>query len=633
MRFNKLFLAVGLLTIAFYVGCVDIPTDPVSNTKPDFKSMVRFVNAVPGQAAANLTVDGSTFITGLAVGADLPYMEVPSGSRTVGFGAASGTVALASEHQSTVVIYQETAGGPLSFINVDEGLSAKNYSVADSAVMKFVNLAQGSAANLTFRLDSVTAGNTASGVGFKNSSARTGVKPGSHSIFGISDGSFLATINGTQEVPAVTTNTKGSATVTLTVDGALNYRVEIKSDNNRGLFSAAHFHNAAAGVNGSIAFPITIDSQFVSFPDVQLKAANEVPATASKSTATATVSFDKKNGVTYSVSVKAFNSEGFFTGAHFHNAAAGVNGGVVNPITVTKQKMTFPVDSLSGASENPAIVTSAKGAATCTLYNDSLVYKVTVHGDTLDPTFTAGHFHNAAAGVNGAVVRNIILTSFSAKDTTFTGTWKTTDAQPLTPALLAEVIAGRIYVNFHSTGRPSGIIRAQLVLDSVTTNVFSGTWSDATLTDVLKDQLVFGNMYINFHTAANAGGAIRGQIVPDALPTNVYTGKWKTTDTTPLTPALMEEFNKGNMYINFHTLASPSGEVRGQVTVDPSGGQYGYTTSAATTFSAGSVYTLIAAGKGATFQLIKLTDRQGSIRKAVAPAPAKKSTQKVATGE
>ena len=630
MRFNKLFLAVGLLTIAFYVGCVDIPTDPVSNTNPNFRSMVRFVHAAPALAAANVTVDGATVSSGLALGTATGYMDIASGSRSVGFGATTAAVALASEGQSTVVIYTEAGSATPSFVNVDEGMSAKNYSNPDSAVVKFVNFAQGSAANLTFRLDSVTAANSAGAVGFKNSSARIAVKAGSHSVFGISDGAFLATIEGAQEVPAVSTTTKGSATVALTVDGALSYKIDIKSDNSRGLFTGAHFHNAASGVNGGISFAIPIDSQFISIPDVQISAAKEIPATASKSTATATVGFDAKNGVTYSVSVNAYNSEGFFTGAHFHNGAANANGGVVKPIDVTKQTMSFPSDTLKGALENPAVTTSASGVATFTLYNDSLVYSVRVTRDSVDTMFTAGHFHNAAAGVNGGVVRNIITTSFWSKDTTFTGTWKTTDPQPLTPTLLAEAIAGRIYVNFHTTGHASGTIRAQLVPDSVTTNVFSGTWSDGSLTFLLKNQLVFGNMYINFHTAANAGGAIRGQVVPDPFATNTYTGKWSDPS---LTPALMEEFNNGNMYINFHTVGNAGGEVRGQVNVDPAGGQYGYSTAAATTFDKGQVYTLIAAGKGATFQLIKLTDRQGTIRKTIAPAPAKKSSKKIVAGE
>jgi len=160
MRFNKLFFTVALLaTIAIYYGCVDIPTDPVSNTNPNFRSLARFVHAAPGLAAANVTVDGATLSTALALGVGTTYMDIASGSRTVGFGSTASSVAFSSEHQSTVVIYTEAGSATPSFLNVDEGMSAKNYANPDSAVIKFVNIAQGSAANLTFRLDSVTAGN------------------------------------------------------------------------------------------------------------------------------------------------------------------------------------------------------------------------------------------------------------------------------------------------------------------------------------------------------------------------------------------------------------------------------------------------------------------------------------------
>jgi len=627
MRFNKLFLAVGLfLTIAMNSGCVDVPSEPSTNKNPDFRSQARFVHGAPSVSSGNVTVDGATVSPPLAFKAATSYMDIASGSRAIVFGSnAAQTVSFGSEQQSTVVIYTESGSSVPAFLNLAEGHKDKNYGVPGKALVKFVNVAQGSAANLTFRLDSVSAANVSDGVSFKSNPGYKTITPGSHAVYTLSDGGFIATIEGAQEVPAVTTNTKGSGTVTLTVAGALKYKAEIKSDNSRGLFTGAHFHNAATGVTGPVVYTINTDSQYVPIPSVSLSGANEVPATTSKSKGTATITFDSKSGLGYSVAVTAYNSEGFFTGAHFHNAAAGVIGSVVNTIDVTKQKISFPPDTLKGVFSVPADTTFAKGYGTFTLYKDSLVYSVRVVRDTVDTMFTGGHFHNAAAGATGPVVRTITSTSFWAKDTTFKGTWKTTDTEPLTSTLLSELIAGKIYVNFHTTKYPSGAIRAQLVPDSTTTNTFAGTWSDATLTFALKNELVFGKLYLNFHTAANAGGAIRGQILPEAYSTNVFAGTW--SDTT-LTATLKEEFNKENIYFNFHTAGNAGGEVRGQVKVDPSGGQYGYTTMAASAFDAGRMYTVIATGKGATFQLIKLADRQYGLSKTGSAVEAKKAETK-----
>ena len=43
------------------------------------------------------------------------------------------------------------------------------------------------------------------------------------------------------------------------------------------------------------------------------------------------------------------------------------------------------------------------------------------------------------------------------------GVWTSTDAQPLTPALVSDLRAGKIYVNIHSDSFPAGEIRGQVI--------------------------------------------------------------------------------------------------------------------------------------------------------------------------
>lgn len=77
---------------------------------------------------------------------------------------------------------------------------------------------------------------------------------------------------------------------------------------------------------------------------------------------------------------------------------------------------------------------------------------------------TAAHFHNAAAGSNGGVVRNLSFTTTDSVTWTAAGTWSATEAdQPLTSALVTELEAGNIYVNVHTTAVPAGEIRGQVL--------------------------------------------------------------------------------------------------------------------------------------------------------------------------
>ena len=73
---------------------------------------------------------------------------------------------------------------------------------------------------------------------------------------------------------------------------------------------------------------------------------------------------------------------------------------------------------------------------------------------------SAAHFHNAPIGANGGVVRDLGA-DFSGN--TASGIWTSMDAQPLTDALLKELLSGNLYVNVHTAANPGGEIRGQVV--------------------------------------------------------------------------------------------------------------------------------------------------------------------------
>jgi hypothetical protein len=276
--------------------------------------------------------------------------------------------------------------------------------------------------------------------------------------------------------------------------------------------------------------------------------------TSSTGSATATLN---ATTLSYNITVDVDSITGFYTAAHFHNAAAGVNGPVVRAIftDTTGQRITIPNAALSGANEPTPVTTASLGTGRFILSPQGLTYSISVTPGAPDTLgFTMAHFHNAAAGANGPVVRTIA--GPVTGDSTLTGVWRTDDlVEPLTPALMTELVNGRIYVNFHSAAAPGGTIRAQVVPDKRV--AFIGTWGDSTLTEALKT-----------------------------------------------------EFNNGNIYVNFHTTDYPGGKIRGQVQVD--GAKYAVASLPATSFEVGKMYTIVATGSGTTFQLTTLDDRLGA---------------------
>lgn len=69
---------------------------------------------------------------------------------------------------------------------------------------------------------------------------------------------FVATINGTNEVPAVTTNATGAATFTLIDNLTLSYDLSLASISN---VTASHIHGAVAGQNGGVLVTLFAPAQ------------------------------------------------------------------------------------------------------------------------------------------------------------------------------------------------------------------------------------------------------------------------------------------------------------------------------------------------------------------------------------
>lgn len=110
---------------------------------------------------------------------------------------------------------------------------------------------------------------------------------------------------------------------------------------------------------------------------------------------------------------------------------------------------------LSGTSEVPAVTGSASGTMQAKLdtKTNQLTWTITYAG--LTGPATAGHFHGPAnVGENAGVA--IPLTGSLVSPIS--------GSAMLSPAQLADVMAGKWYINLHTAANPNGEIRGQLNL-------------------------------------------------------------------------------------------------------------------------------------------------------------------------
>jgi len=105
--------------------------------------------------------------------------------------------------------------------------------------------------------------------------------------------------------------------------------------------------------------------------------------------------------------------------------------------------------SLDGATEVPPVTSEGKGTATLSLDTASKKLSYTVEYSGLSGPATMAHIHGPAApGANAGVVVPLTSTPSPLK-----GEVTLTDAQ------IADLLAGKDYINVHTAAHPSGEIR------------------------------------------------------------------------------------------------------------------------------------------------------------------------------
>lgn len=373
-----------------------------------------------------------------------------------------------------------------------------------------------------------------------------------------SEQKFTASLNGQQEVPPVNVPGNGVGKFTLNATGtALQFEVTVNDLS--GPLTAAHIHNAAAGVNGPPVRTITN-----AFTD---------------STASGTwSSSDTVEALTPALVAELLATK-LYVNVH---TAANPSGEVRGQIRAGAETVFLAV--LEGKQENPAVATAAAGGGYFVLNAEQTVLSFMIKVRNLSGPITGAHFHLAPRGSNGPVVRTLTA---DFTDSTAAGEWRNTDAEPLTPALVADLLAGNIYVNVHTAANPGGEIRGQLE-SGKSINLEAQLEGSQEVPAVMTAAAGIGYFKLNaagtelsfnvgtiglsgpvtsahFHNANRGVNGPPVRTLTNELGSGGGSGVWKSSDAEALTPALVVELLAGTIYINFHTAAHPAGEIRGQL--------------------------------------------------------------------
>ena len=230
------------------------------------------------------------------------------------------------------------------------------------------------------------------------------------------------------------------------------------------------------------------------------------------------------------------------------------------------------VFQLSGAQEVPPVSTTARGGCFGQLNAGAGTFSLVCTHNVSDPAVM--HIHRGAPGVNGPIVFDL-GSPVSPVEALWTG---------MTPQDVADLLAGNLYVNVHSGGRPSGEIRGQILPRTVDNFAFfatgaqevppSGSDAIGRCTADLSDNATFvavqcshnvDNVTISHLHVAPPG--VDGPVVFNFPNTNPFSGD------VPLSPRLVADFAAGFLYVNIHSVDSEQGEIRGQLIADTAAAQ------------------------------------------------------------
>jgi len=254
---------------------------------------------------------------------------------------------------------------------------------------------------------------------------------------------------------------------------------------------------------------------------------------------------------------------------------------VPQPVTQTVVRSAL----LSGASENPAVTTNARGVGGVIVVNSNptlnspITGGVTFSGLTPDPgQLNPVQIHQAPLGNPSGSGQVIIPLTLAADGLTAFVPAGTT----LTPAQYTALLAGELYFNVSTANNQNGEIRGQIQLQggvaaSVATldasQVVPPTSSTATGTGTLLADLATGKIlssYITDNVASPTGAGIHTSPAQGSNGASIVAFTSSTSFTAPpagtvLTPQNLADFSNNLLYFEVDSAGNANGEIRGNI--------------------------------------------------------------------
>ncbi len=365
-----------------------------------------------------------------------------------------------------------------------------------------------------------------------------------------------------------TTNPALTALAVLKVNeltGAINGTVTVDNISSDDEVTMVHIHSGFAGENGPVlaGFNKISENPTVFAINTEIDALASLPGN----------------------DLETFLDGGWYINLHTNSNPSGHLRG-----QVFTQEISVSRTKLQGQQENPA-VTNAEGVSgvgyvTVNPDESEIVANVSVEGFVpfLDAAIGPVHLHNGFAGQNGSVF--LPLFPVDGSETSFRGT----ETDIIDSIDFARIAQGGTYINVHSAENGSGEVRGQIVPKGVTVarTELQGQQENPA---VINASGVSGVGYLTINPSAetlvakvsvegfvpfldapigpvhlHSGFAgTNGPVLLPLFPVGDSETSFSSTEADAIADIDFEQIAKGGTYINVHSAANGSGEVRGQV--------------------------------------------------------------------
>ncbi|MBT8208210.1 MAG: CHRD domain-containing protein [Acidimicrobiia bacterium] len=354
---------------------------------------------------------------------------------------------------------------------------------------------------------------------------------------------LVAPLNGAAEVPSVETDAVGMAVITTIPAAGVVCAEVIVSDSDT--IVASHIHQGAAGTNGGVVVSLgAFETHNAVCVEVDPRVAGHIGA----------------------------NPSAFYVNVH---TEAFPGGEVRGQLRVPRPGQFYSLGAtLTGANEVPAVESDGIGFANVVIHRQTGIVCSVVVADDIEPAF-ASHVHAGAAGENGPAVISLGAVDGSAFA-----------CQVVDNAVINSIIDPpsfeAFYVNVHTDAYPGGELRGQLADVSERDNAIALLTGGAEVPPVDSAGVGLGAVFVD-HDAGALCWSLIASGIGEATGAHIHEAPVGENGGVVVFFDPFDGFDAGcqyldaetlehltadwsGFYINIHTEAVPSGELRGQLT-------------------------------------------------------------------